>query len=88
MRVKFTETFQYETEGRGQGPTFEAGEVKDFRDDIAHRFIARNVAVAVGAAEPARAATKPAAPPTADAKAATDAKSDAGKPAPAAGGKA
>lgn len=44
MRVKFTADYQYETEGRNAGPKFKAGDVKEFRDDIAERFIRRGVA--------------------------------------------
>lgn len=69
MRVKFTEDYQYENEGRNKGQNFKAGEVKEFRDDIAQRFISRGVAVqfngraeAPAAAAP-KAAEKPPTPP-------------------------
>lgn len=78
MRVKFLEDHQYETEGRNAGPTFKEGEVKDFRDDIAERFIRRGVAVeAGGAAKPGPAAAqKPAQEPPP--KQAADPKKDEG----------
>lgn len=44
MRVKFTADYQYETDGRNAGPEFKAGDIKEFRDDIAERFIRRGVA--------------------------------------------
>jgi hypothetical protein len=81
MRVKFTEDFLYESEGRGKGPSFKSGDVKEFRDDIAQRFINRGVAVQFnGKAEaPAPAAKttekppeKPPAAPTAPAAKTTE----------------
>lgn len=45
MRITFTETVIYETEGPGKGPTYKSGETHDFREDIAHRWLRRDVAV-------------------------------------------
>lgn len=67
VQVKFTERYQYETEGRNQGPTYDVGHVETFRADIAERFIRRGVAVrhdgrAAPAAKTADTAPKDAAP--------------------------
>lgn len=72
--VQFTADYQYETGGLGQGPTFKAGHVENFRADIAERFVRRGVAVYVDAALKARAEA-PAAEPAASA--ATAAPTDA-----------
>lgn len=45
MRITFTQTVQYETGGRNQGPIFEEGSTHDFSDDFARRWLRRNVAV-------------------------------------------
>jgi len=45
MRVRFTQDVIFETEGRMRGPRFEAGSVHDLRDDLARRWIRREVAV-------------------------------------------
>ena len=64
MRVKFTSDYLYETEGRGKGAQFKAGQMEDFRDDVAQRFIKR--LVAVRADGPGAAAAAP--PPRPDAR--------------------
>ena len=43
-RVTFLADYRYETEGRGKGPLFKKGAVYDFPDDLAQRFLRRNVA--------------------------------------------
>lgn len=45
MRIRFTETVVYETEGPGKGPVYSAGSVHDFTDDFAGRWLRRRVAV-------------------------------------------
>lgn len=45
MRIRFTETVVYETEGPGKGPVYAAGSVHDFTDDFAGRWLRRRVAV-------------------------------------------
>lgn len=45
MRIQFTSAQIYETEGPRRGPRFEEGEVYDCREDFAHRWVERNVAV-------------------------------------------
>lgn len=42
--ITFTQTVQYETGGPGKGPIYNAGESHCFREDIAERWIRRNVA--------------------------------------------
>jgi hypothetical protein len=44
MLIRFTADAVYETEGRGKGPRFAAGEVHDMRDDLAQRWVNRGVA--------------------------------------------
>jgi hypothetical protein len=61
MQIKFTKNVRYETEGRNKGPVFEAGEVHDFREDIAQRWLRRKVAE-VHVAQP-EANSVPVAPP-------------------------
>lgn len=87
VQVKFTERYQYETEGRNQGPTFDVGQVETFREDIAERFIRRGVAVRHDGRTAPAAAKSVEAPPS---DAARPAKSDAAKGGakPAADGKA
>jgi len=50
--ITFTETVQYEVGGPGKGPIYEAGETHSFRDDIARRWLRRNVAVVSQRAAP------------------------------------
>lgn len=45
MRVIFTASVQYENEGRNKGPRFPAGDVFDFTEDFAQRWLRRNVAI-------------------------------------------
>ena len=45
MRIRFTADAIYETEGRGRGPRYVAGEAHDLRDGLAKRRVRRNVAV-------------------------------------------
>lgn len=45
MRIRFTETVVYETEGPGKGPVYEAGSVHEVSDDFAGRWLRRKVAV-------------------------------------------
>lgn len=45
MRIRFTEGVIHETEGRGRGPRYGAGEVYDLDDDQARRWLRRGVAV-------------------------------------------
>jgi hypothetical protein len=53
MRIGFTKTGQYESEGRHKGPVFTAGEVYDCTDDFGMRWIVRNMAVTLkGGREP------------------------------------
>jgi hypothetical protein len=51
-RVKFIADYRYETEGRNKGPLFKKGAVYDFPDDLAQRFLKRNVAERVNKSEP------------------------------------
>lgn len=51
-RVEFVADYVYETEGRGKGPKFKKGAVYDFPDDLAQRFIRRNVAERVNKSKP------------------------------------
>lgn len=44
-KITFTKTVQYESEGRGKGPTYEEGRTYELRDDLAQRWINRDVAV-------------------------------------------
>lgn len=44
-RITFTRTELYESEGRGKGPTFEAGSTHNFEDHFADRWLRRGVAV-------------------------------------------
>ena len=50
MRVRFTRDVVFETEGRLRGPRFDAGSVHELREDLAQRWIRREVAVAEEAA--------------------------------------
>lgn len=45
MRVRFLKTVQFECEGRNKGPIYSAGEVYDFDDAFARRWLRRAVAV-------------------------------------------
>jgi len=45
IRVRFTETVIYETEGRNQGPEYVENEEYELRDDFAQRWLQRGVAV-------------------------------------------
>lgn len=47
MRIRFLERVQYESEGRGLGPVYEAGSVHDFEPDFANRWLRRGVAAEV-----------------------------------------
>lgn len=44
-KVTFTQTSIYETEGPKKGPRFEEGKTYELREDIADRWIKRNLAV-------------------------------------------
>lgn len=44
MRIKFRSDQLYESLGRNQGPLFKEGEVYDFTEDFAQRWIGRDVA--------------------------------------------
>lgn len=59
MRIRFTETVVYETEGPGKGPVYSAGTVHDFSDDFAGRWLRRKVAVVELGAAPAPPAAAP-----------------------------
>jgi hypothetical protein len=72
-RILFTKETVYETEGVGRGPTFKAGSVYDLRDDLADRWLRREVAVLAPEPEPDAASTPPAVPEPARAVAAPDA---------------
>jgi hypothetical protein len=50
-RIKFTQTVQYESEGRGKGPIFEEGSIHDLEDNFADRWLRRGVAELVVAAK-------------------------------------
>jgi hypothetical protein len=50
MKIKFTENALYETDGYRKGHTFKAGEVHDFPDHFAQRWIRRGAAVEVDSA--------------------------------------
>ena len=39
-RVRFTRTVQYESEGRGRGPIYEAGSEHEFEPAFAERLLA------------------------------------------------
>lgn len=65
MRIRFTKDAIYETEGPGRGPRFAAGEVHDLREDLAHRWINRGLAVAEPEPEPAAEVASPPPPPAA-----------------------
>lgn len=47
MKIKFLSDQIYETEGRNTGPKFSAGQVVDLSDDMANRWLRRQVAVIV-----------------------------------------
>ena len=59
MRIQFTQDAIFETEGRKLGPRFEAGSVHDLRDDLAQRWIRREVAVPADYAAAAPVAPDP-----------------------------
>jgi hypothetical protein len=63
VRIRFTQDAIYETEGVGRGPTFAAGSVHELRDDLARRWLRREMAVE----EPEDAAPATAAPAADDA---------------------
>ena len=48
--IRFLQTEQYESEGRNAGPVYIAGDVHEFEDDFADRWIRRGVAELVDAA--------------------------------------
>jgi len=58
MRVKFLRDELFESEGRNQGPLYKAGEVHDFTDEFAGRWLRRGAAVEV-ADEPVAEASAP-----------------------------
>ncbi len=54
MKVRFLKDVVYETEGPGRGPLLEAGSVHELREDLARRWINRQVAEEVATSEPSR----------------------------------
>jgi hypothetical protein len=68
MRIRFTRDAIYETEGPGKGPRYSAGEVYDLPDNLAKRWLRREVAVVDdGAARVEAEASAPVPLPTAPA---------------------
>ena len=63
IRVRFTSTVIYETEGRNQGPEYVQNEEYELRDDFAQRWLQRGVAVRVDAASEPSAPRVPARAP-------------------------
>lgn len=51
-RIRFTETVQFESEGRHKGPTYKEGSTHDFEDGFADRWLRREVAVEVNTRTP------------------------------------
>lgn len=47
--IRFLQTEQFESEGRNAGPVYIAGDVHEFEDDFADRWIRRGVAELVDA---------------------------------------
>jgi hypothetical protein len=85
MKIRFTKDALYENEGRNKGTLYKAGEVHDFDQAFAERWLRRGVAEQVKPRTPAKD-DAPAAPVTPDQKEpsapAKDAEaSTAGKPA-------
>ena len=51
-RVRFTRTVQYESEGRGRGPIYEAGSEHEFEPAFAERWLRRKAAEIIETADP------------------------------------
>lgn len=63
MRIRFLKDAVYETEGPGRGPRFEAGSVHEMREDLARRWIHRQLAEEVTAAPRPTRPSRPPRPP-------------------------
>jgi len=52
MRIKFMQSYRWETLGRNQGPLFEKDSIHEMTEEVAQRFLRRGVAT-LDIAEPA-----------------------------------
>jgi hypothetical protein len=84
MRIKFLSTQLYESQGRGQGPRYEAGRVYDLPEAFAERWLRRGVAERAdpGPADPLAVEPEPLSPEEEKARTPAEGGAESAAPAP------